>query len=245
MKSTALFVHFSSDQVYPGDGSLIWTEEDRTAPVNSYGRSKLAAEEFISENLENFLIFRSSLICGPSLTLKRELFLQVRDNVVSKLSAYSFPKTQIKQQQMLDDRLRQGPFPVFSDEWRSPIFVSDIVAVCTTVVENGNRFHYPYHVFNLGGPEGYVVLASVRRVLPRCLDYRRRISTRRLSKADLASRLAALRGYPRHNPVVVSRETIAREMQTPANLILNTARLTSVFPVQLTSVDDMLARIFV
>ena len=60
---------------------------------------------------------------------------------------------------MLDDRLRLGPFPVFSDEWRSPIFVSDIVAVCTRVVEKGNTFAYPHHVFNLGGPDGYVVLA--------------------------------------------------------------------------------------
>ena len=78
VKSTALFVHFSSDQVYPGDKTSLWTEDDKTAPVNAYGRSKLASEVFISEHLENYLIFRSSLICGPPLTLNRELFLQVR-----------------------------------------------------------------------------------------------------------------------------------------------------------------------
>ena len=78
-KSTALFVHFSSDQVYPGDKSSSWTEDVVPSPINAYGRSKLAAEVFICENLDNFLIFRSSLICGPSLPLKRELFLQVRN----------------------------------------------------------------------------------------------------------------------------------------------------------------------
>ena len=79
VKSTALFVHFSTDQVYPGNKSSSWAEDDATGPVNSYGRSKLAAELFIRENLDNYLIFRSSLICGPTLPLKRDVFLQVRD----------------------------------------------------------------------------------------------------------------------------------------------------------------------
>ena len=127
-----------------------------TAPVNSYGRSKLAAEVFICKHFDNYLIFRSSLICGPPLALKRELFLQVRDTVCfDDIRLQHRSKT--SQPQMLDDRLRLGPFPVFSDEWRSPIFIGDIVAVCTTIVEKKTAFPYSHRVFNLGGREGCVV----------------------------------------------------------------------------------------
>ena len=58
---------------------------------------------------------------------------------------------------MLDHRLQLGPFPVFHDEHRSPIFIRDIVAVCTKVVENGNAFPYQHRVFNMGGPDGCVI----------------------------------------------------------------------------------------
>jgi dTDP-4-dehydrorhamnose reductase len=74
----ALFVHFSSDQVYAGNKYTPWKEDDALAPVNAYGRSKEAAERFIVDHFAHFLIFRSSLICGPGAALKKDLFLQVR-----------------------------------------------------------------------------------------------------------------------------------------------------------------------
>lgn len=50
--------------VYEGSKSF-YKEEDETAPVNMYGKSKVAAEEFISEHWSNFAILRSSIIYGP------------------------------------------------------------------------------------------------------------------------------------------------------------------------------------
>lgn len=50
--------------VYQGVKSF-YKEEDETIPVNVYGKSKVAAEQFIYEKWPNFAILRSSIIFGP------------------------------------------------------------------------------------------------------------------------------------------------------------------------------------
>lgn len=50
--------------VYEGVKSF-YKEEDEAVPVNVYGKSKVAAERFISEKWANFAILRSSIIFGP------------------------------------------------------------------------------------------------------------------------------------------------------------------------------------
>src|SRR5688572_8498331 len=43
----AVLVHFSTDYVFDGQGNTPYTENDRTSPLNVYGRSKLMGEENI------------------------------------------------------------------------------------------------------------------------------------------------------------------------------------------------------
>jgi dTDP-4-dehydrorhamnose reductase len=58
----ALLVHFSTDYVYPGTGERSWTEVDATAPVNAYGRSKLAGDVAIAQSGCRHVILRTSWV---------------------------------------------------------------------------------------------------------------------------------------------------------------------------------------
>lgn len=56
------FIHYSTDYVFNGEGDEPWQEEDQTAPLNTYGASKLAGEEAIAAVGGNYLIFRTSWV---------------------------------------------------------------------------------------------------------------------------------------------------------------------------------------
>jgi dTDP-4-dehydrorhamnose reductase len=53
-------VHFSTDYVMNGSGDTAWKEDDAPAPLNAYGRSKLAGEDAIAHIGGSYLIFRTS-----------------------------------------------------------------------------------------------------------------------------------------------------------------------------------------
>lgn len=55
-------VHYSTDYVFDGSGNAPWREEDTVAPINEYGRSKLAGEENIRAAGAKHLIFRTSWV---------------------------------------------------------------------------------------------------------------------------------------------------------------------------------------
>lgn len=61
-EQNALLVHYSSDYVYKGDGENFWQENDPVAPLSVYGQSKLAGDNAIMENSQNYLIFRTSWV---------------------------------------------------------------------------------------------------------------------------------------------------------------------------------------
>lgn len=58
----ALFVHYSSDYVFDGEGNVAWTESDEANPLNFYGKTKLAGEQFIQQFCNKYLIFRTSWV---------------------------------------------------------------------------------------------------------------------------------------------------------------------------------------
>ncbi|MCC4114175.1 dTDP-4-dehydrorhamnose reductase [Aromatoleum toluclasticum] len=58
----ALLVHYSTDYVFDGTKSGPYTEDDPVAPVNAYGRSKLAGEVAIRESGCDHLILRTTWV---------------------------------------------------------------------------------------------------------------------------------------------------------------------------------------
>lgn len=128
-----LLIHLSTDQVYEGLKSF-YKEEDETAPVNMYGKSKVAAEKFISENWSNFAILRSSIIYGPQTIspVSKSLPIQWIDSVLSCGKEVEF----------------------FQYEFRCPVYVKDVISVISTLtrkwLSDGNQMKL---VLNVCGPD--------------------------------------------------------------------------------------------
>ncbi len=64
-RQKALFVHFGSDYVFNGlKENGLYTESDAVDPLNQYGKSKLAGEEYAKNECERSLILRLSWVFG-------------------------------------------------------------------------------------------------------------------------------------------------------------------------------------
>lgn len=58
----AWLIHYSTDYVFDGSGDRPWCEDDATAPLNTYGQTKLEGEQSIARTMTKYLIFRTSWV---------------------------------------------------------------------------------------------------------------------------------------------------------------------------------------
>jgi len=61
----AVLIHYSTDYVFDGRKVEPYREDDETAPVNVYGKTKLAGEQGVLASAAPHLVFRTSWVYGP------------------------------------------------------------------------------------------------------------------------------------------------------------------------------------
>lgn len=75
-------VYISSDYVFSGEKGSPYFEDDEVDPINVLGESKAKAEQFLLDQVEDFLIIRSSMVFGYSPYLEgRGIFNTVLESL--------------------------------------------------------------------------------------------------------------------------------------------------------------------
>jgi dTDP-4-dehydrorhamnose reductase len=111
-KHKAVLVHFGSDYVFDGlKEQGLYNEDDATNPLNEYGKSKLAGERHVLDELDQCLILRLSWVFGPG-----------KQNFIYKLNQWAKNNEYLR---------------VACDEFSVPTFSETVVDVTLKALDRG------------------------------------------------------------------------------------------------------------
>ena len=119
------FVHYSTDYVFDGSGSEPRNEDEKTNPINAYGRSKLAGEEAIKRVASDFenakwIIFRTSWV-----------FEEQGNNFVNTMLRIGHEREVLS---------------VINDQIGAPSYAPDLASATIKALEKGD---FPSGIYNL------------------------------------------------------------------------------------------------
>ena len=107
----SFFVFVSTDFVFDGERGM-YKEEDKAAPVNFYGKTKMEAEDAVKEYEYDWAIVRTVLVYGKPLA--------GRSNILS----------------IVKEKLEKGEeYSVVDDQVRTPTYVEDLAAGIIAIIE--------------------------------------------------------------------------------------------------------------
>jgi dTDP-4-dehydrorhamnose reductase len=127
VKRQIRLIHISTDYVFDGQqegGAIVYREDDKTNPINIYGKSKVAGEEEIKNILEKYFIIRTAWLYG----------LQGNNFVYAMLSLF-------KEKEIIR---------VVDDQWGSPTYRADLADTILKIIESGSEKFGIYHFTNKG-----------------------------------------------------------------------------------------------
>ena len=120
----AKMIHISTDYVFDGTGNVPYTEDMPVAPIGVYGRTKVAGEAAVRQNLREYYIIRTAWLYG--------------------WAGKNFVYTMIKAMNSHDS------VKVVNDQKGSPTFAGDLANVIIQIINKGNVPYGIYHCTNIG-----------------------------------------------------------------------------------------------
>jgi dTDP-4-dehydrorhamnose reductase len=119
--SGSTMVYISSNEVFDGNATELYTEDASASPLNSYGHSKLEGERIVADRLGRYCIVRTSWLYGRGRINFPEKVLHVAD---------------------------AGELRVVTDEIASPTYSADLAAAISKLIHNEPEGIY--HLTNAG-----------------------------------------------------------------------------------------------
>ena len=121
----AALIHLSTDYIFAGDATTPYTEEAIPAPLNAYGRTKLAGEKAVTESGCRYIILRTAW-----------LYSEFGRNFVKTMRNLTSSRPEIK---------------VVADQYGSPTYAGDLAGAIAEIIEGG-KLHKTgvYNYSNLG-----------------------------------------------------------------------------------------------
>lgn len=125
-ENKTLFLYVSTDFVFDGSKDTAYTEEDPTNPLSTYGRTKLAGEGVVQNNLKKYFITRTAWLYGQG------------NNFVRKIIELANKNKDLK---------------VVDDQYGSPTYAKDLADAISKLILTQD--YGIYHVVNSGGCSRY------------------------------------------------------------------------------------------
>jgi len=184
-KKQIRLIHISTDYVFDGQqerGAVAYKEDDKTNPINIYGKSKLAGEEEIKKALKENFIIRTAWLCG----------LQGNNFIYTMLRLFK----------------ERDVVKVVEDQWGSPTYTMDLAGAILKIIEDDSVSCGVYHFTNEGVTSWYEFSRTIYKKAKKLglIEDNKKVDIQPIKTKDYPT--AARR--PRYS--VLSKEKIKREL---------------------------------
>lgn len=129
-KVGAVYIYISTDYVFSGQSPIAYTPDSSTHPLNEYGETKLAGEEFAATTSDYYIV-RTSWVFGDGNNFVRTMLRLGKDN------------TEVA---------------VVNDQWGLPTYTIDLARFCKFLVDKRPR-NGIYHFCASGDPISWAEFA--------------------------------------------------------------------------------------
>ena len=132
-------IHFSTDYVFNGMAKKPYEEDDQCSPINVYGESKLAGEQYLRTLSNNYILIRTAWLYG----VKGRNFVEA---ILEKAKAKEYIKNTLEKTNTKPTQ--PSTLEVVDDQVGSPTYTKDLAAAVDLLIDKNVKGIF--HISNRG-----------------------------------------------------------------------------------------------